>query len=90
MAPSPLSGQAANAHERVGGTVITRRNWIRAATACIPALGCGVATYTWRWEPQWLEIVRRRLPVADLPDSLQGARLAQLSDLHIGPAVDRP
>lgn len=68
--------------------MITRRKWLQAATACIPALGCGVATYTWRWEPQWLEIVWRRLPVADLPDSLQGARLAQLSDLHIGPAVD--
>lgn len=44
--------------------------------------------YTWRWEPHWLEITERRLPVANLPDRLTGIRLVQLSDLHIGPLVD--
>jgi predicted MPP superfamily phosphohydrolase len=35
-----------------------------------------------------LQIVERRLPLANLPSGLEGARLAQLSDLHIGPRVD--
>ncbi len=39
-------------------------------------------------EPHWLEVVERRLPVADLPQDLAGSRLVQLSDLHIGPRVD--
>jgi uncharacterized protein len=40
-----------------------------------------------RWEPHWLELVERRLPIANLPDGLVGARLVQLSDLHIGQRV---
>lgn len=34
-----------------------------------------------------MEIVERRLPLARLPERLQGARLVHLSDLHIGPRV---
>lgn len=52
----------------------------------------GLATvtglYTWRVEPHWLQIVERSLPIANLPSALEGVRLAQLSDLHIGPQVD--
>ena len=43
--------------------------------------------YAWRWEPHWLERVERRLPIANLPEGLAGARLVQLSDLHIGRRV---
>lgn len=53
-----------------------------------PIVGAGVGLYTWRLEPHWLEVVERRLPIAGLPDGLIGARLAQLSDLHVGPRVD--
>jgi predicted MPP superfamily phosphohydrolase len=35
-----------------------------------------------------VEIVERSLPVANLPERLKGARLVQLSDLHIGPQVE--
>lgn len=51
-------------------------------------MGLGVGLYTWRWEPHWVEMVERPLPVVNLPDQLAGARLVQLSDLHIGPRVD--
>jgi predicted MPP superfamily phosphohydrolase len=47
----------------------------------------GVGLYTWRWEPHWVEFVRRDLPIANLPGSLFGRTLIQLSDLHIGPQV---
>lgn len=43
--------------------------------------------YTLRWEPHWLEVIERRLPIANLSDRLVGARLVQLSDLHIGRRV---
>lgn len=66
---------------------LSRRQLFKGALA---GSGLGVATglYTWRFEPHWLEVVERPLPVARLPQSLEGARLVQLSDLHIGPRVD--
>jgi predicted MPP superfamily phosphohydrolase len=69
------------------GFMITRRRFLRAS-AVAAGLGVGVGLYTWRWEPHWLEVVERPLRVANLPERLVGARLAQLSDLHIGPQVD--
>lgn len=67
--------------------MITRRRFLRAA-ALASGLGMGMGIYTWRWEPHWVELVERRMAVANLPDGLRGARLVQLSDLHIGPRVD--
>jgi hypothetical protein len=76
-------------HDRHQATfrMITRRRFLRA-TAIASGLGLGVGVYTWRWEPHWVEVVERRLPVAHLPERLKGARLVQLSDLHIGPQVE--
>lgn len=44
--------------------------------------------YAWAIEPHWVEIVERELPIERLPSALEGARLIQLSDLHVGPRVD--
>jgi predicted MPP superfamily phosphohydrolase len=33
-------------------------------------------------------VVRRELPIANLPPELAGASLVQLSDMHVGPTVD--
>src|SRR5690606_5473632 len=44
---------------------------------------------TWRIEPHWVQIVERDLPIRHLPPKLQGKRLVQISDLHVGPIVDR-
>ena len=65
---------------------ITRRQLLQGAAA---TAGLSLATgfYTWRIEPHWLQIVERPRPIANLPSGLQGARVAQLSDLHIGPQV---
>lgn len=48
----------------------------------------GVVGYTWRIEPHWEHVIARELPVDGLPAALDGRRLVQLSDLHIGPRVD--
>lgn len=62
----------------------TRRRFLAALGGTAAATGL----YTWRWEPHWLQIVRRDLPIKHLPAQLNGATLAQFSDLHIGPKVD--
>ena len=67
--------------------MITRRRFLYGL-AGVSGLGLGTGYYTSRVEPHWLEIVGRPLPLGQLPDSLIGARLVQLSDLHIGPQVD--
>jgi predicted MPP superfamily phosphohydrolase len=63
---------------------LTRRRFWGAAAAG----GLGVGLYAGRVEPHWVEVVRRDLPVAGLPASLEGRTLAQISDLHVGPRVD--
>jgi uncharacterized protein len=67
--------------------MLTRRRFLRS-TALLSLAGGATGLYTWRYEPHWLEITQRQLPIASLPESLRGARLVQLSDLHIGPRVD--
>ena len=63
---------------------MNRRRFLAGAAA---AGAAGLVGYTWGVEPFWLDLVRRDLPVADLPAALEGARLAHLSDLHVGPRV---
>jgi hypothetical protein len=67
--------------------LITRRRFLRT---CLAAAGgaAGVGLYAWRVEPHWLEITERRLSIAGLPATLEGGRLVQISDLHVGPRVD--
>ena len=67
--------------------MISRRQFIRLGRAGL-GVGLGTGLYTWRVEPHWVELVERPLPIANLPASLAGCRLVQLSDLHIGPRVD--
>jgi predicted MPP superfamily phosphohydrolase len=65
---------------------LTRRRWIRRCVA-LGTLGA-VGLYTWRIEPQWVDVVELSMPVYHLPANLVGKRLIQLSDIHIGPQVD--
>lgn len=64
--------------------LLTRRRVLTAAAASFASLGA----YAWRIEPRWIETVRRSLPIANLPEGLDGATLVQLSDLHVGPHVE--
>jgi uncharacterized protein len=57
------------------------------------ALGAAVSggatgLYAWRFEPHWIRIVRRDMPLANLPAAMVGRTLVQISDLHVGPVVD--
>lgn len=64
--------------------LFTRRRILAAAAASVGA----TRLYTWGVEPHWLQLVRREMPIRNLPRQLEGATLAQLSDLHVGPQVD--
>jgi uncharacterized protein len=65
----------------------TRRKFLLSALAAAGTTSLGIGLYSWRVEPHWLQITRPRLPVRELPVSLEGRTLAQLSDLHVGPRV---
>jgi hypothetical protein len=64
---------------------ITRRRFLAASTQVLGGgvvVGLGYGTVI---EPRTFEITRRRIAIRDLPRSLDGLRLVQLTDLHHGP-----
>ncbi len=73
--------------EPLGASPLSRRRFLARAAASVGTAGIGCVVYAIGVEPHWLEIVERDLPVENLPPALAGARLVQISDLHIGPQV---
>ena len=65
---------------------MNRRDFLRWSAVAGFAAG-GVGAYTWRVEPHWVAVEERDLPVEGLPAGLAGARLVQISDVHVGPRV---
>jgi len=69
---------------------VTRRRFLKlvlggAATGGLSTLGG--AGYARLVEPHWLAVERVDVPIPDLPASLDGFTIVQLSDLHRGPKV---
>ena len=67
--------------------LISRRSWLKRAIVGAAGVTLGTGAYTHWFEPYWVEIVHRDLPVAGLPSHLQGKTLVQVSDIHIGDRV---
>lgn len=44
--------------------------------------------YSWQIEPFWVEFVKKKLPIKNLPEKLKGKTLMQISDLHVGNRFD--
>ncbi len=55
----------------------------RALTA--PLVAAAVTSYPLLVEPVWLDAVHVRVPIPGLPQGLAGLRVAQFSDVHLGP-----
>lgn len=54
------------------------------------SVGAGLLTglYTWQIEPFWLEFVKKKMSISNLPDQLVGKTLMQISDIHVGNSFD--
>ena len=68
---------------------LSRRRFLRQAVGGVVATGAAALSYTYWVEPHWVEVVKRPMPIANLPESLVGRRLVQISDLHVGEQVDQ-
>lgn len=44
--------------------------------------------YAWQIEPFWLEFVKVKMPIKNLPDELEGKTMMQISDIHVGKRFD--
>lgn len=62
-----------------------RRKFLKAGIALGATAFIG-GMYSWLWEPYWLEFVRVKMPIRNLPDQLDGKILMQISDIHVGKA----
>lgn len=51
-------------------------------------MGLLSGAYAWQIEPFWLEFVEKKMPIKNLPSSLEGKKLMQISDIHVGNRFD--
>ena len=65
-----------------------RRKFINQTLWGTAGIGFLTGLYTWQIEPFWLEFVKRKMPIANLPDALVGNTLMQISDIHVGNRFD--
>lgn len=75
---------AARMRFRYGGNPVARKR----ASAALKALGGGIA-YGALVEPSLLQTTQIEIPIPDLPPSLDGLRIAHLTDLHYNFAAGR-
>lgn len=67
---------------------MNRRKFIRRTLLGITGVGILSGLYAWQIEPFWLEFVKLKMPVKNLPDKLIGKTLMQISDIHVGKRFD--
>jgi len=65
-----------------------RRKFIKRTIWSLLGISGLTGLYTWQIEPFWLEFVKRKMPIANLPESLEGKTLMQISDIHVGNRFD--
>ena len=65
-----------------------RRTFIQSI-GCVGGLCSALGLYSWQIEPFWLEFVKIRMGIINLPENLEGKSIMQISDLHIGNRFDR-
>jgi predicted MPP superfamily phosphohydrolase len=65
---------------------MNRRRFLTLGASALGVVAAG-GVYAWQIEPFWVELVRRPMPLPNLPESLVGKTLLQVSDIHVGPRV---
>jgi predicted MPP superfamily phosphohydrolase len=67
---------------------LKRRKFIQNTLYGIAGASLLSGLYAWQIEPFWLEFVRLKMPVKNLPNKLIGKTLMQISDVHVGNRFD--
>lgn len=67
---------------------MNRRKFLRNSFISTVGLSLAGGLYSWQVEPFWLEYVRVKMPIKNLPESLVGKTLMQISDIHVGNRFD--
>ena len=67
---------------------MNRRKFILKTFWGLTGLGFFSSLYAWQIEPFWLEFVKVKMPIKNLPTDLVGKTLMQISDIHIGNRFD--
>ena len=57
-----------------------RRKFVKKGIVGIGSLALLSGLYTWQIEPFWLEFVKKKMPIANLSNSLIGKTVMQISD----------
>ncbi len=72
--------------------VLVVRSWgMDARTVSVGILGGAVLlTALGTWKARSPGVVRVTVPIAGLPEDLEGFRIVQISDLHVGATIKRP
>ena len=65
-----------------------RRKFVKKGIVGIGSLALLSGLYTWQIEPFWLEFVKKKMPIANLSNSLIGKTVIQISDVHVGNRFD--
>jgi uncharacterized protein len=67
---------------------VDRRKFIKRTFWGLTGIGAFSGLYAWQVEPFWLEFVKVKMPIRNLPSELIGKTLMQISDIHIGKRFD--
>jgi uncharacterized protein len=67
---------------------VSRRRFLKRGLIGTSVLGFSSLGYAWRVEPHWIEVTHHEMAIKNLPAELEGKRLVQISDLHVGEVVD--
>lgn len=67
---------------------MNKRKFIKRTFLGTVGIGFLSGLYSWQIEPFWLEFVKRKMPIKNLPENLIGKTLMQISDMHIGNRFD--
>jgi hypothetical protein len=67
---------------------MNRRSFAKGAVA-LGGVSLFTGLYSWQIEPFWLEFVKMKIRVKNLPKDLEARTLMQISDMHVGNRFDR-
>lgn len=67
---------------------MNRKTFLKKSLYSAVGLGLATGVYSWQIEPFWLEFVKLKMPIKNLPENLVGKTLMQISDIHVGNKFD--